>query len=140
MYFCNIIGFTRTIQVKIVIILVFISSGCNRKREAEQQFAITLPKVIELGSVKPAENKTINITIKNISNNPVVIASCRTSCECIKVLTIPKKLQPDESSLLPINYAPDSEPSFSGELSVELLGLDESDKVLFSTHVNISIH
>ena len=52
--------------------------------------------VVELGTIKQDEQRTVNFILKNTSATTVAITELRSTCSCLKVVTKPKALRPNE--------------------------------------------
>ena len=52
--------------------------------------------VVELGTIGQDEQRTVSFTLKNTSATTVAITELRSTCSCLKVVTKPKALRPNE--------------------------------------------
>lgn len=61
---------------------------------------------VELGEVDGSQTTTVELTIRNHTNNPVAVTEFRTGCNCLRVTAKPRSLQPDESMTLTALFNP----------------------------------
>ena len=52
--------------------------------------------VVELGTIEQDEQRTVSFMLKNTSASTVAITELRSTCSCLKVVTKPKVLRPNE--------------------------------------------
>ena len=52
--------------------------------------------IVELGTIKHYEQRTVSFMLKNTSATTVAITELRSTCSCLKVVTKPKALRPNE--------------------------------------------
>jgi len=52
---------------------------------------------VELGTIDGSQTTTVELSIRNHTNNPVAVTEFRTGCNCLRVTAKPKSLRPNES-------------------------------------------
>jgi len=100
---------------------------------------IAEPSTIELGRLKPGQNASRAISLRNRGSAPVTIERIETSCPCISAKAAPSHVRSGESALLTVNFDASEDPQFRGRLAVECIGLSSSGEPVFRCRVDLSV-
>jgi hypothetical protein len=96
-------------------------------------------KSASFGTVKRGEHAKSEITLRNPGRAAVVILSFETSCPCVTVSPASATISAGESRRFTVSYAPESGEDFRGDLSAELRGKGDGDKLVFLGFAEIRI-
>lgn len=61
---------------------------------------------IDLGEIVDTESAKAQFKLRNTTSTTVVITQLRSTCSCLKVLTRPKALRPNESMVIDVEFNP----------------------------------
>ena len=61
---------------------------------------------IEVGEIDDSSKTKAEFTLRNTTSSTVVITQLRSTCSCLKVLTRPKALRPNESIIIEVEFNP----------------------------------
>jgi hypothetical protein len=94
------------------------------------------PAMIDLGAVPAGGSQEATFTITNPGITPLTVARVESSCPCLKIELPDGPIEPGGTAAGRARLDMRAEPGFSGDLGIEVKGLDESGAVLFIIEVN----
>jgi hypothetical protein len=97
------------------------------------------PNPLDLGVLNAGQTAKATLALRNTRDKPLSIASITTSCSCVLVSPAQVRVEPGESVTLSVSFDPQAEPDFRGGLSIEVVGRDSREAVLFRARVNLDI-
>jgi len=97
------------------------------------------PDPISLGVIEAGTPGKAALTLRNPGSVPLTLERVETSCSCIRVETVPVRIDACGSVDLAVVFDPTSEPDFRGGLSVDLTGRMPGGATLFHTQVNLLV-
>ncbi len=94
---------------------------------------------ISLGTVPPGGTTTGRLTLKNKTDIAIVIDRIEASCPCIRVASIPARVEGRSARTLAVMFDPRAEPEFRGGLAVELTGYGPDRAIIFRGRVDLDV-
>ena len=97
------------------------------------------PDPVSIGAVSPGRLARASLTLTNFGSKAVTIARVETSCDCLSTGPARVSVGAGGSRTLTLVFDSSTEPSFRGELSIDVKGYDEREMIVFSTDVNVQV-
>jgi hypothetical protein len=95
--------------------------------------------VVDLGTLRPGESAEATITLRNPTDETVVVERVETSCPCI-LATVPRlRLEPGGSVPLKLRFDPSKNLDFRGSLRINVQGVQQDRGLVFNTQVYTSV-
>jgi hypothetical protein len=118
--------------------------GCNGSSETQvinvNPAGVSAPAKIDLGVLPPGGHLTRNIMVRNESEIDGHIVDFQSSCECVSLAPSTITLKPGQRELCELTADLKDESSFTGLLSIEIDGVDKSDKTILKLVVLLDVH
>jgi hypothetical protein len=111
-------------------------------RRGESQDARRFPcelEGIELGTMKPGGKVTRCFTIRNRGREVVEIEDIVSSCECVQMELVTRRIAVGEVATGRIVADLKDEPKFHGRLAVEVRGRGRKGEDVFSTQIKVAV-
>ncbi|GHT23556.1 hypothetical protein FACS189419_07670 [Planctomycetales bacterium] len=71
-----------------------------------------IDKEIDLGTMNTGETRDASFRLQNVSGASVIVLGVHTCCDCLKVSSLPMKVMPYQSVIVPVTFSP--KPSQTG--------------------------
>jgi hypothetical protein len=95
------------------------------------RYPAAISQSIDLGSIKQGQTKSFKILCVNDENDPIEIARYRSSCECVRLESLPLAIAPGGQEQVSVTVDLRDERDFSGELGVSLTCFGHEGDKLF---------
>jgi hypothetical protein len=79
------------------------------------------------------------VLARNTQNASLVLDRIQTSCPCIRMASLPIRMEANETQDWTVSFDPSVEPEFAGRLSIEVVGYLVDGQIAFRTHVSLDV-
>lgn len=107
--------------------------------EPDSRMLVVEPDRLLLGVLKPGQPAQGLLTIRNDSAGAIVCNTVETSCPCLRVETLPGRVERRATASLKVLFDPSHDRDFRGGLAVNLTGRDPSAQVVFRSRVDLRV-
>jgi hypothetical protein len=97
------------------------------------------PRKIDMGKVPALARRKVTFSLANMGNTPAAVAKVESSCHCLTIDLDRCVIAPGEQILAHANLDLSREPSFAGNLGIDVRGLTSTGQVLFDIVVEVAV-
>jgi hypothetical protein len=129
----------RAVVFGLLFFLPAVILGASARSQGSAPALTVSPRTIDLGEVPAGGCREVAFSLTNSGAVPLTVARIETSCHCLAVELPNHPLAPKEQVTGHARLDLHAEPSFAGDLGIEVKGTDGSGAVLFTVVVNVEV-